>query len=162
MENPLLLKILDKLDIMSSDIKKLDQRLSKVESWESEISKISKIETWGSKIDALESKILKMETWGPKIDALENKILKMEAWGPKIDALENKMLKMEAWGPKIDQLYSLVSYIEVDHGKKLDALLDYVKINDETHDEFKQIFEHHNYKLLNHDVRIDALEAKKV
>lgn len=145
MENPLLLKILDKLDIMSSDIKKLDQRLSKVESWESEISKISKIETWGS-----------------KIDALENKILKMETWGPKIDVLENKMLKMEAWGPKIDQLYSLVSYIEVDHGKKLDALLDYVKINDETHDEFKQIFEHHNYKLLNHDVRIDALEVKKV
>ncbi|MBR1701765.1 MAG: DUF2730 family protein [Lachnospiraceae bacterium] len=95
--------ILDKLEIVGSDVRELKTRVGSLETkMDSLETKVGSLET---KVDSLETKVDSLET---KMDSLETKVDSLET---KVDSLETKVDSLET---KMDSLDSKVGVLETD------------------------------------------------
>ena len=60
---------------------------------------------------------------------------------------------------RLDNLQHTCTRIEVEHGKKLDLALDYIKGNIERQEQYMHNFAEINSKLLDHSIRLSIIES---
>lgn len=95
-----------------------------------------------------------------RVTSLEEKVTSLEE---KVTRLEERVTSLEK---RVTSLERSVTLIEFDHGQKLSALFDNMKVNEDAHKRIEQSIS--NFKseiqgtLLNHEKRISSLEGNLV
>ncbi len=89
-----------------------------------------------------------------KLDSHDKKFDHIEA---KFDSHDEKFDRIEE---RLTSLENTVTFIEFDHGKKIDMLLEHVVIIEEINKSIQEAIDKINSKLDNHEIRIEILEEK--
>ena len=97
-----------------------------------------------ARFDKIEAKL---DSHDEKFDHIE---ARLDSYDKKFDRIEERLTSLE----------NTVTFIEFDHGKKIDMLLEHVVILEEINKSIQEAIDKINSKLDNHEIRIEILEEK--
>ena len=142
--------------------------------------KVSQIDAIKEKVNQIDSIIVPMQEKVSQIDAIQEKVNQIDAIQEKvnqIDAIQEKVNQIDAIQEKVSQIDIMqkdikelkeetrrisksVAFIEHDHGKKIDTLIDITLGYLEGQNSIKKSLNSHNSILDNYSDRIWNLESK--
>lgn len=110
-----------------------------------------------SQIDAIKEKVSQIDSIQEKVNQIDSIIVPMQEKVSQIDTLQKDIKELKEETRRISKS---VAFIEHDHGKKIDTLIDIMLGNLEEQNSIKKKLNSHNSILDNHSDRIWNLESK--
>ena len=147
----ILLNLDKKVNQINSIIVPMQEKVSQIDSI------IVPMQEKVSQIDAIQEKVNQIDSIHEKVNQIDSIIVPMQEKVSQIDIIQKDIKELKEETRRISKS---VAFIEHDHGKKIDTLIDIMLGNLEEQNSIKKKLNSHNSILDNHSDRIWNLESK--
>ena len=157
----ILLNLDKKVNQINSIIVPMQEKVSQIDATKEKVNQIDSIilpmQEKVSQIDAIQEKVNQIDSIQEKVNQIDSIIVPMQEKVSQIDIMQKDIKELKEETRRISKS---VAFIEHDHGKKIDTLIDITLGYLEGQNSIKKSLNSHNSILDNYSDRIWNLESK--